>query len=465
MRIFLVIMVCGIVAFTLLYLMMRNNYMNNGIELEVNRIRAFSENLSTKISDNLYLKNSASLPEIDKELLLTAQHCDGRIVVVDNALKIIYDSYGIETGKTLISKEVVKAISGMENVYLDKEDRKAELTYPIYVTNPESGYRSYDGAIIFDTTLENEYTLADNVGKRFVLLGTVSFILLFVIAYFYSKHLTEPLRKVSEAIKHAGNGYMERPETVSGYNEIEDVSNAFGGLYDRLQQLEDTRQEFVSNVSHELKTPMTSMKVLADSLLANENVPAEMYREFLSDINSEIDRENKIITDLLTLTKLNRSEGSMHIAQVDINELLENTMHRIGPIARVADVELSLTSYRPVVAEVDEVKLSLAFTNLIENGVKYNKKGGYVRVTLNSDHIAFYVKVEDSGIGIPEEDISKIFDRFYRVDKTRSRESGGTGLGLAIVKNVVIMHKGEIRAESTLGEGTTFTMRIPLTFI
>ena len=207
-----------------------------------------------------------------------------------------------------------------------------------------------------------------------------------------------------------------------------------------MQTLEDSRQEFVSNVSHELKTPMTSMKVLADSLIQQgDQVPAELYREFMQDIVAEIDRENVIISDLLSLVKLDKKAAQLQITTVSINELLEIIMKRLKPLALQRNIELIFESFRPVTAEIDEVKLSLGLTNLIENAIKYNKPGGWVHVTLNADHQYFYLKVEDSGIGIPEDSLEHIYERFYRVDKSHSREIGGTGLGLAITRNAVLL--------------------------
>ena len=232
-----------------------------------------------------------------------------------------------------------------------------------------------------------------------------------------------------------------------------------------MQTLEDSRQEFVSNVSHELKTPMTSMKVLADSLIQQgDQVPAELYREFMQDIVAEIDRENVIISDLLSLVKLDKKAAQLQITTVSINELLEIIMKRLKPLALQRNIELIFESFRPVTAEIDEVKLSLGLTNLIENGIKYNKDDGWIRVTLNADHKYFYVKVADSGVGIPEDCQDQVFDRFYRVDKARSRDTGGTGLGLAITKSVVSLHNGEIKLYSKVGEGTTFTLRVPLKY-
>ena len=227
---------------------------------------------------------------------------------------------------------------------------------------------------------------------------------------------------------------------------------------------EDSRQEFVSNVSHELKTPITSMKVLADSLLAQDNVPVELYKEFMGDIAEEIDRENKIITDLLSLVKMDRRSSDVNIQETNINQLIELILKRLRPIAAKRSIELVLESFKPVIAEVDETKLTLALSNLVENGIKYNKDEGWVHVSLNVDSKYFYVKVEDSGIGIPEESQEHIFERFYRVDKSHSREIGGTGLGLAITRSAVLMHHGAIKVYSREGEGTTFTVRIPLKY-
>ena len=207
------------------------------------------------------------------------------------------------------------------------------------------------------------------------------------------------------------------------------------------------------------------MKVLADSLVGQENVPIELYQEFMQDIAVEIDRENKIITDLLSLVKMDKKAADLNIAETNVNELLENILKRLRPIASAKHVELVLESFRPVVAEIDEVKLSLAFSNLVENGIKYNVQDGFVHVSLNADHKYFYVTVTDSGIGIPKESIDRIFERFYRVDKSHSNEIGGTGLGLAITRSAIVMHRGAIKVRSEEHQGTTFSVRIPLIYI
>ena len=207
------------------------------------------------------------------------------------------------------------------------------------------------------------------------------------------------------------------------------------------------------------------MKVLADSLLVQDEVPPELYKEFMGDITREIDRENQIISDLLSLVKMDKTISDLYISQVDINSLIELVLKRLRPIARKKNVELEFVSMRQVSAMVDEVKISQVITNLVENAIKYNNENGSVRVSLDADHQFFTLEVVDTGIRIPEDSRDQIFERFYRVDKSHSREIGGTGLGLAITKSAVLMHRGTISVESVEGEGSTFTVRIPLVYI
>lgn len=191
----------------------------------------------------------------------------------------------------------------------------------------------------------------------------------------------------------------------------------------------------------------------------------ELYQEFMQDIAEEIDRENTIISDLLTLVKTDRKVTELNVSVTNVNEFLEQILKRLRPIAETANIEVVFESNRSVSAEIDVTRLSLAFSNLVENAIKYNRENGWVHVTLDADHKFFYVKVSDSGMGIPQESLDYIFERFYRVDKSHSREIGGTGLGLAITRSAVVAHRGAIRVQSELDTGTTFTVRIPLRYI
>ena len=321
------------------------------------------------------------------------------------------------------------------------------------------------GVLLVSVSTDSIWDSLDALTNNAWVFTLVYGILVTVAAILLSHLLVQPICRIIAGLHEISSGHSNEDLMVKTYAETVQVSEEFNKIVTQMRALDESRQEFVSNVSHELKTPLTSMKVLADSLLTQEEVPNELYKEFMGDIAEEIERENKIITDLLALVKMDKKAASLNIEKKDINDLLELILKRLRPIAEKKNIEVVLESFRPVTAEVDESRLTLAFTNLVENAIKYNKENGWVHVSLDADHKFFYVKVMDSGQGIPEESLDYIFERFYRVDKSHSSEIDGTGLGLAIAKSAVLVHKGAIKVSSELGVGTTFSVRIPLNYI
>jgi signal transduction histidine kinase len=417
--------------------------------------------LSDQIASSGYLED-VTIESINSKVELICNIYDGRILIIDNTFHIIKDTYDLDTSKIIICDEVATSFQGAESNKYDSVNRYIQQTIP--VRDSESG--EVLGVLLVSVSTD---VVRDSLAylKNIVLVVYLSLtILIVVFAIVASNLVARPFRKLNRSVEAIQTGYGEDMPIISGYTETEELSTNINAMLKNMKVLDESRQEFVSNVSHELKTPLTSMKVLADSLISQENVPIELYQEFMTDIASEIERENKIITDLLSLVKMDKAADGLNISTVNVNESLEAIMKRLMPIADSQNIELVLESFRPVSAEIDETKMSLALTNLIENAIKYNDKSdGWVHVSLNSDHQYFYVKVEDNGIGIPEESLDHIYERFYRVDKSHSREIGGTGLGLAITRNVILMHRGAIKAFSTEGEGTIFTVRIPLKYI
>ena len=415
------------------------------------------QELASTIALSGYLNNS-NQPEITVQMQVFAELYEGRILLADSGLVIQRDTYGMEEGKTLISEEAILGLRGEKNFYYNKTGQSMEMTVPITQGTDTIG------ALVVSYSVEDIIQQQAIVQKNIAMILVLTIILGGTFAFIVSKMMTRPYQNIVNSIHHINEGYLEERVSIQGYSEAEQIADAFNHTLEQIKTIEDSRQEFVSNVSHELKTPLTSIQVLADALVAQPDAPIEMYQEFMQDIHSEIIRETKIVNDLLSLVKLDRKAGEMHIAEVSINELIKIIMKRLSPLAKQRGIEMVFESFRPVLAEIDEVKMSLVFTNLVENAIKYNRDGGFVKVSLNADHKYFYVKVEDSGEGIPEEEQRLIFDRFYRVDKARSRETGGTGLGLSITKSAVIMHKGSIRVSSVLGEGSVFTIKVPLSF-
>ena len=424
--------------------------------------------LANKLSRENYLTSQrrAALDEavdIDSSLSTLSAIYSGQVMVVDASYRIIKDSYDLNTGKTILSPGVIQCFHGDNTSSFYEKQRYLEVTVPVM----DSAGEEIAGVVLFYTSTDSIQQTIESfrsmMGLRFIIISAVIVVLSALLSFL----IVIPIRRVKTAMEQQAEA-MEASQDlqVTSYTEVQDIIDELNLALNRARVLDESRQEFVSNVSHELKTPITSMKVLADSLVSQEgNVPVEIYQEFMSDIVDEIDREDKIINDLLTLVRLDKKASEINIQEVNLNSLLEALMKRLRPIADERNIELVLETFRPVNAEVDEVKISLALNNLIENAVKYNKEGGWVRVSLNADHRYFYVKVADSGAGIPEEDQDHIFERFYRGDKSHSNQISGTGLGLAIARSAVIMHRGSIRVHSEENKGTTFTVRVPLKYV
>ena len=415
--------------------------------------------IANQLGDSDYIEKKGS-EVIENEINQLANLYSGRIVIVNSQFMIIKDTYRMDENKTIISEEVVKCFQGEDTLHYNGDSRFIEMTVPV----KDSSTQEMVGVMIVSTPTEDIQDSRDALGRQVFLLQVGMALVIFWVAFYTSRMLVRPFGKVTKSLEEMTNGFLEEDLSILDYTETRALSEAYNKMLKRMKTLDDSRQEFVSNVSHELKTPITSMKVLADSLLMQEDVPVELYKEFMGDIAEEIDRENKIINDLISLVKMDRKAADVNIQECSINELLELILKRLRPIAGKRDIELVLESFKPVRAQVDETKLTLALSNLVENAIKYNREEGWVHVSLNADHKYFYVKVEDSGMGIPEDAQEHIFERFYRVDKSHSREIGGTGLGLAITRSAILMHRGAIRVYSKEGEGTTFTVRIPLIY-
>ena len=439
------------------------SFKQNQIEARSIEIQNQCVILSNRMTRSGYMTaDKANNVSLDAQMQTIADLYNGRIVIVNSSYKIMTDTFNLSTGKYYISEEVIRCFKGESGSSFNKEGGYFYQTIPVYDPADE---KKIQGVIAVTASMENVVSVTERVKSSaqlfFLCMALVAILFSIMSAHF----LVRPFKRLLRSFDRVAQGDLDADISEDAYSETRQMSQAVQKSLRKLKAVDKSRQEFVSNVSHELKTPLTSMKVLADSLNMQTDAPVELYREFMQDIGEEIDRENIIINDLLSLVKMDKTEADLNIASVAINDLLESILKRLKPIASKRNIELVLESYRPVTAECDEVKLTLALSNLVENAIKYNVAGGWVQVTLDADHKFFYVTVDDSGIGIPEEYQDKIFERFYRVDKARSRETGGTGLGLSITKNIIQMHHGAIKVASKEDEGTTFSVRIPLTYI
>ena len=480
MRLFIIIFVVGLVPCMILHYGILTNYEARAVEVRTEEVETHLRALANHLISYNYLTDQSS-ELIGAELAEFSALYDGRILVISDHLKVMKDTYSMSDGKTIVSPDVVKCLlqgyTGSTSNY-DRRDGFIEIVTPIVETNytdsrsdnEESSLDVSDEEVVRGVLLASVSTVSIRntlgiLSRKAMLLEVILILAVLLISLVLSTVLMKPFERLSGEISAVKAGYSTDPIKAPAFLETEHIADAFNQVLARMNALDESRQEFVSNVSHELKTPMTSMKVLADSLVSQDNVPVEMYREFMMDIKNEVDRENQIIMALLTLVRMDRKDSKLNVKETNVNEMVEMILRRVRPIAQKRDIELTMVSMREVYAEIDDVKMNMVITNLVENAVKYNRDHGKVRVTINADPYNFYVSVEDTGVGIPQDSLDKIYERFYRVDKSRSREVGGTGLGLSITKSIVLQHHGAIDVQSILGEGTKFTVTVPLTYV
>lgn len=410
---------------------------------------------------------------ISKQISGFLTQSERRFLYLNRSLRVLYDSMNEIKNKTLLLPAATRALTGKSYENFDDGSNFIEIVLPIFDNKEKADSTKAQNAsslgdpsvrgVVYSSELCTDLDVLFSVFRRNMwILGVLIFLVSIPLNYIFSGLLLRPIRKLSASLRMVRLGESEIKVEPGFFAETRDLQQSFEDMVETVQNLEESRRTFVSDVSHELKTPITSMKLLADSLLAEENVPAEMYKEFLTDISEEVDREVKIIADLLALVKSDSRAATLNVKQVSINTLIEQILKSLNAIAKHDNVELIFESFRPVNAFVDKAKIRTALVNLVENAIKYNSEGGWVRVSLNADHRYFYITVADCGEGIPEEAVSHIFDRFYRVDKARSRDTGGTGLGLAITKQIVQLHGGTIQVTSRVGEGTSFVVQLPI---
>lgn len=459
-RITIILVVIGIIPSIVVEYGIVSSYRDRAVSIRTVNVMNQCDILCNQMISENYLENPSSAT-LNSELDLLSNIYSGRILIVDSNFRIIKDTFNLDVGKTMISEEIIACYKN-NSAGQYPSSKYIEMTLPITV---KDGAGTVQGVMMASISMDEINASVSILEQKGTFLMAIISALVLAFGYILAGVLVKPFNKITRAIENISAGYMDEDISVPDYVETQLITNAFNEMMVKVRTLDESRQEFVSNVSHELKTPLTSMKVLADSLVGQENMPVELYQEFMQDITEEIDRENEIITDLLSLVKMDKKASNLNIEMVNINDMLELILKRLKPIAAERNIRLLVDSFRPVNAQIDEMKLTLAFTNLVENGIKYNVEDGWVRISLNADHKYFYVVVADSGMGIPPEAIDHVFDRFYRVDKSHSKEIGGTGLGLAITRSAIMMHHGAIKVYSKEGEGAQFSVRIPLNHV
>ena len=393
-----------------------------------------------------------------------------RILVTDPAGLILYDSTqdppkeeegeeesGEEqTYQYALFQEVVSALWGNDVFYSRYENSKLISTAACPIM-----YRGVIiGAIYVLEIDEAQGTLLLNLQQNLRSISLVIAAVTLVMSAFFSKMLTARIAALLRAIRIVGEGeYGHRLQPV-GRDEMAQLAEEFNHLTDRLQTTEEVRRRFVSDASHELKTPLASIRLLSDSILQTDQMDPEMVRDFVSDIGKEAERLTRITEHLLALTRLD-SLPAVQTEPVDLSQVTQRVVSMLLPLADAAGVSIEKTLKPGCVVLGTEDEMYQICHNLVENAIKYNFPGGKVFVEVYPDTDQVLLEVGDTGIGIPDEDLPKVFNRFYRVDKARSRAAGGTGLGLSIVRDTVRRYGGWVTARPRHPEGSIFTVGFP----
>jgi len=378
-----------------------------------------------------------------------------RMIVTDQTGTALYDSSGTDVGSHVLLPEILTAIHGNDvfsSIYHDgiMDSRAA---------TPIDYYGTIVGCVYMTELDATQGALIRSLQKTILQITLWLEIAVVLYSLIFANRFSRRLRQIMVSMRIIQEGDYSHKVNIGGNDELTILGNEFNDLTERLQTSEQKRSRFVSDASHELKTPLASIKLLSDSILQYD-MDLETVREFVGDIGDEAERLNRMTAKLLSLTK---AEG--HFSDESEIIYMAPTVQRVARMLRQNAIQAGITFHleleedSPILILEDDL-YQIVF-NLMENGIKYNLPGGALTVRLLSSDDNAVLQVSDTGMGIPEDAVEHVFERFYRVDKARSRATGGSGLGLAIVRTIVQRNRGEISVSSTIGQGTTFTVTFP----
>lgn len=331
-----------------------------------------------------------------------------------------------------------------------------------YYTSAVTSNSECIGIVMMISSLSDLTQSLTEIQNNIIVFFVVVLVIVLLVGLYFSSVITHPINELNNLMQQtARTGFAVRANP-RGNDEISQLGRTFNMMSEKLQNMDQMRNDFISNASHELKTPLSAMKILIESILHQESPDMAMTKDFLGDINQEIDRLSAIVGDLLTIVRFDSRSEKMHMETIALDELVFDTLSRLSPIADHAGITVEPFCDELCFVNGDPIKLQQVIYNLVDNAIKYTPSGGNVQVKLYTDHKRAVLEVADNGIGIPPDNVAHLFERFYRVDKARSRSTGGTGLGLSIVQSIVHLHDGDIDVESLDNKGSIFRVYLPL---
>ncbi len=414
-----------------------------------------------------------------QRMIQAARTGGGRLLVVDMDGKVQFDTFDERCGTRLSLAEVHTLLRGEQESDHGFHRLSSEGEHQTAATAQLGGWEAQGawvgcftsalfsgerrvGALVMIVSVQDTVDSLRFMRDRMLRIFSIALVVVLVLSALISRIVTRPVKELSAGIERMSAGDYQHRVHVPGKGEMAQLAAAFNQMSEQVHNLDEARNQFVSNASHELKTPMATMKILVESMLYQEDMPGELRSEFLTDINKEIDRLSSVVGDLLTLVHIDSHKLRLRREPMVFADTVRESVKRLTPLASKRGQELTVDISDPCEMMADPGKLAQVCYNIIENAIKYTPDGGKISVTLRRMGRDAVLEIEDNGVGIPKDDVAHVFDRFYRVDKARSRDTGGTGLGLSIVQQIVRLHAGSVTVASEQGKGTTFTVQLPV---
>ncbi len=384
-----------------------------------------------------------------------------RVLILDPAGRVLADTFADPRmlGSTLQQTEVLRAAAGEATAaphYL------SDAGWVMYAATPMFVGKQVVGIVMLSAPLNDVANALQEIGRRLLYVAGAGLGVAAVVSYAVAHGLTRPLARLGDAARRMAKGDFGVRVPVRGASEMARVGRDFNTMAERLDELEEARRTFVADASHELRTPLSAIKALLDPITGDHanRISPEQRDELMRDIAGEVDRMDRLAGDLLDLARLGDADRLVRVT-VSLADVVREVVERRIPQAARSGIDLQFEDRGAPQVRGDEMRLSQAVHNLVDNALKFTPAGGSVSVVVRSDRGAAVVEVTDTGPGIPKDHLQHLFERFYRVDPARTRDTGGTGLGLAIVHRIVSLHGGQVEVDSEPGEGATFRIRIP----
>ena len=439
-----------------------------------------SMKINRMVSEIGQLYRSKKLSALQSRLVSAGSEHGGRWMVLDATGKVYADSYSELTGTQLVLPEVTEILKegassgyGIHNLMETDPTQRVVFSSFLSFFHPEGQWVSYStaalrsdaqttGVLLFSSSVQEIVSRLITMQNQMIIYFLIVALIALIIAMALFRTIARPVAAITRSIQRMGHGDLSVSAPLQGSSEFRRMAQAFNAMAEKMYLLDKSRNQFVSNASHELKTPLATMKILLESMIYEPNMKGETRNEFLSDVNKEIDRLSLIVSDLLTLVKMDSKTMRLNRSTVNLAQIVTDTAHRLTPVAEKRHQTIKLMLSDSCEMYADSAKLTQVVYNLMDNALKYTQENGTIRIRLVRSSRDAILTISDNGPGIPKADQAHIFDRFYRVDKARGRNSGGTGLGLSIVHQLVLMHGGSISVDSEEGHGAQFIVELPI---